>query len=312
MKKVFDNRQLAHVWAQQSQPEGRGSNFFFEGPAIFSYGRHFKIAEFVTRKGKRAVLFTSRRYSVSTSKHISYTRGALAGLAVPVFTVPDIDAAARAGYQAATRDYYRAAVGAAERASARARKTSNAEWEMARAARLAAEANAYAEFYGLRWRVKTPEFTPERLEAIRAAEKREAARKAARTKAQREADRIHGERMATEYEAKREAWRRGELATMPSHPNWRETGGTMLRLSGDRIETSRGAHIPASAARLVWDAVQSCRASGLAWEPIGADRPHIGAFTLDRVTAEGDIVAGCHLIEYAELARMSVALGFES
>lgn len=32
MRKTFPNRQLAHVWAQQSQPEGRGSNFYFEGP----------------------------------------------------------------------------------------------------------------------------------------------------------------------------------------------------------------------------------------------------------------------------------------
>jgi hypothetical protein len=286
---------------------------FFDGPRIYSYGRHFEIARFITRKGKRAVLFTSRGYSVTTAKHIGNVRSALHGLSVPVFTVPDIDAAARGDTgNSATREHYAREIGAAERASARARKASNAEWEMARAARLAAEANAYAEFMGRRWRFKAPEFTPERLEAIRNAEKREAARKAARTKAQREADRIHGERMAAAYEAKRQEWRRGEIATMPSHPNWRETGGTMLRLSGDRIETSRGAHIPASAARLVWDAVQTCRASGLAWEPLGENRPRLGAFTLDRVTAEGDIVAGCHLIEYAELARMSVALGFES
>lgn len=310
MKTRFDNYQCAHVWAQQSQPAGRGSNFFFDGPAIFSYGRHFKIAEFVTRKGKRAVLFTSRRYSVSTSKHVSYTRGALAGLAVPVFHVPDIDAAKRPGYQAATRDYYRAEIGAAERTAARARKYP--EYSMNRAQSLAREANAYAEFFGLRWRVPIPDFTPERLEAIRAAEKREAARKAARTKAQQDADRIHGERMAAEYEAKRQEWRRGELATMPSHPNWRETGGTMLRLSGDRIETSRGAHIPVTAARLVWDAVQCARATREALEFDGAERPRLGEFTLDRVDVDGDITAGCHRIEYAELARMAALLGFES
>lgn len=310
MKTRFDNYQCAHVWAQQSQPEGRGSNFFFEGPAIFSYGRHFKIAEFVTRKGLRAVLFTSRRYSISTAKHISYARGALAGLAVPVFHVPDIDEARRGA--ASVRDYYRREIGNAERASARARKVRNSQWEMARAQNLAREANAYAAFFGLRWRVKVPEFTPERLEAIRAAAKREAARKAARTKAQQKADALHGARMAAEYEAKREQWRRGEILTMPSHPNWQETGSTMLRLSGDRIETSRGAHIPTSAARLVWDAVQCARATCEALEFNGAERPRLGEFTLNRVNDRGDIFAGCHVIRYEELARMAVTLGFES
>lgn len=308
MKTKFDNRQLAHVWAQQSQPEGRGSNMFFDGASIYSYGRHFKIAEFVTRKGERAVLFTTRRYSISTSKHMSYTRRALHGLAVPVFHVPDIDAARRG--DKATREHYAREIGAAELKAARARTAHVAQWEMQRAADLAHEANAYAAFFGKRWRVPVPEFSPERLEAIRAAEKREAARKAARTKAQQKRDAAEHARRAAEYEAAREEWRRGESPRLPVHSSW--SGNTMLRLSGDRIETSRGAWIPVSAARLVWDAVRHCKETGAGWAPLGADRPRIGEFTLDRVDAEGNISAGCHTIEYAELARMAATLGFES
>lgn len=43
MATVFDNHQTAHVWAQQNQFEGRSNNgnFWFEGRAIFSYGRHY-------------------------------------------------------------------------------------------------------------------------------------------------------------------------------------------------------------------------------------------------------------------------------
>ena len=40
---VFDNYQTAHVWAAQTQYEGRSNNgnLWFEGRAIFSYGRHY-------------------------------------------------------------------------------------------------------------------------------------------------------------------------------------------------------------------------------------------------------------------------------
>jgi hypothetical protein len=307
MKTRFDNRQLAHVWAQQSQPEGRGSNMFFEGAAIFSYGRHFKIAEFVTRNKARAVLFNTRRYSISTSRHVGYTASALHGLGVPVFHVPDIDDARRGGK--ATREYYAREIGAAELKAARARTAHGAQWEMQRASDFAHEANAYSAFFGLRWRVSIPAFSPERLEAIRNAAKREAARKAARTKAQQKRDAAELARRAAEYEAAREEWRRGESPRLPVHSSW--SGNTMLRLSGDRIETSRGAWIPVSAARLVWDAVRHCKETGAGWAPLGADRPRIGEFTLDRVDAEGNISAGCHTIEYLELARMAVALGYE-
>jgi len=69
MKKVFNTNEVAHIWAAQSQTEGRnaGGNFYFEGATIYSYGRHFPIA---TIEGND-VLFTMRSYSNTTAKHIS-------------------------------------------------------------------------------------------------------------------------------------------------------------------------------------------------------------------------------------------------
>src|SRR5512146_2854588 len=93
MRTVFsNNREVAHVWAQQSQASGRGHNFYFDGPTIYSYGSHFPIARFVTNeRDERAVLFTTRRYSKSTSRHVSYAAQALYGLNVPVFNVRDVE-----------------------------------------------------------------------------------------------------------------------------------------------------------------------------------------------------------------------------
>lgn len=73
MKTVFTNNEVPHIWALQNQSEGRGSNIFFEGATIYSYGRHFPIA---TIKGND-VFFTTRSYSKTTAKHISRTMGAI-------------------------------------------------------------------------------------------------------------------------------------------------------------------------------------------------------------------------------------------
>ena len=61
---------MTHVWANQTQTHGKGSNIFFEHDSIYSYGYHFKLAQHVTNKdGKKCVFFNDRSYSNSTSKH---------------------------------------------------------------------------------------------------------------------------------------------------------------------------------------------------------------------------------------------------
>lgn len=75
MKKVFQTKEVSHIWAQQSQNEARNAqgNFYFEGATIYSYGKHFPIA---TLEGEN-VLFTLRSYSNTTAKHIRKVRGAV-------------------------------------------------------------------------------------------------------------------------------------------------------------------------------------------------------------------------------------------
>lgn len=77
MRRVLANhREVAHYWANEVQPYGESGNMFFEDDTIFSYGRHFPIAKHYPGD---VILFTNRGYSVSTSKHISYTRQAIPG-----------------------------------------------------------------------------------------------------------------------------------------------------------------------------------------------------------------------------------------
>lgn len=80
MKPVFNNRQLAHVWAQQTQESGRNSNntMYFSGPVMYSYGRHYAMANITKQtvyldpitKGRSRilVLINENSYSNTTVK----------------------------------------------------------------------------------------------------------------------------------------------------------------------------------------------------------------------------------------------------
>lgn len=79
MKNIFTNSELAHIYANQSQPTGRNYNgsFYFDGKTIYSYGRHFPIAKIVRNEsGNECMLFTYRSYSNSTSKQVSIVKSA--------------------------------------------------------------------------------------------------------------------------------------------------------------------------------------------------------------------------------------------
>lgn len=95
VKVVMNSQQVAHVWAQQCQPEGRNSSttggrysysgggtrcstFYFSGPAIYSYRDAYPVGEFLTgADGQPVVLIWSGKYSVTTSQHTSMAEGAV-------------------------------------------------------------------------------------------------------------------------------------------------------------------------------------------------------------------------------------------
>lgn len=89
-QQVFPNRMVAHVWAQGRQDSGRSNNgnFYFEGPTLYSYGRHF-VAGYRLPDGR--AFLNSDSYSVTTGGHMSCARGAVAGRA---YSVPNLTALA--------------------------------------------------------------------------------------------------------------------------------------------------------------------------------------------------------------------------
>lgn len=85
----MNNSMVAHLWAQEQEESALGSNFFFEGTSIYSYGHHFEVGRIVKNKqGKKAFLINEDYYSATTSKHQCYVRNAIPTRAM-VFSVGD-------------------------------------------------------------------------------------------------------------------------------------------------------------------------------------------------------------------------------
>ena len=158
MKTKFDNQGVVAAWARQNQYEGynaRGS-LFFRDRTIYSYGGHFPIAKFVANaKGERAILLTTRGYSVTTSAHVARVREEAGYTGLPVFLVHN---PAESGKDAAKDllDYAKKvseAIGKAARARSEWRRES---WTRD-AVELAKEARDFARFFGLPAEIKAPE-----------------------------------------------------------------------------------------------------------------------------------------------------------
>lgn len=73
----MNNSKLAHNWANKIKDSGKGSNMFFEGDTIYSYGYHFPISKFITIDENTFIAFNDNNYSNSTAKHKNHVRRAI-------------------------------------------------------------------------------------------------------------------------------------------------------------------------------------------------------------------------------------------
>lgn len=76
MKTVFNlNCDVAHAFNLQNQPKGQNANrsIWFENGTIYSYGRHYILAQFLTPD---IIVINNKGYSVTTQKHINIVTSA--------------------------------------------------------------------------------------------------------------------------------------------------------------------------------------------------------------------------------------------
>ena len=72
MRHVFsDNDTIAELWATQAQDYARNKrySFYFTGKTIYSYGEHFPIAILGEKYGRKFIIYNSRTYGITTTRH---------------------------------------------------------------------------------------------------------------------------------------------------------------------------------------------------------------------------------------------------
>jgi hypothetical protein len=92
------------------------------------------------------------------------------------------------------------------------------------------------------------------------------------------------------------------------------SGPVMLRLSSDKqtVETSEGEKVAFSDVPIasLWGLACECRQQQrtVIWR-IVSERPRIGRWSVQVVHADGSMQVGCHILSFAEIARLAVTLG---
>lgn len=303
------NHQVAHLWAhwdndpkhKAARARSSNGNMSFEGASLYSYRTEIgRIVESVT--GRRIALITSRTYSVTTSsKHMPPARRAASHL--KMFCVENFSD--HAGNLRRLVTDYREAIEKAKR--------SRDYPQEYRIGHVAAVADDYAETFGLKppalpWEADTAAVAAYRAERDARNSTPEALAKREREKAQREARKAAKEAKAREaaeaaYAEALTGWLAGEGHYLPYR-----FGAVHLRVRGDTLETSQGARVPLADAIRAFRFAQLVRERGTAWERNG-EQVRVGAFQIDRISANGDIRAGCHLIPWSESERIARQIG---
>lgn len=150
-----------------------------------------------------------------------------------------------------------------------------------------------------------------RLEPMRA--EAEAAR---RTRAQERAEERARERLERER-AEREAWLAGDKAARFYGRD--AQGGAYLRavdvtrdesgnVTGGTLETSQGANVPLAHALRVFRFLKHCRDTGTPWQRNGRTI-RVGFYQVDSVDSDGSFRAGCHRINWPQVAALAERLG---
>ena len=292
MKTVFSSHsECAHIWASQSQYEGRASRVFFEGGVIYSYGRHFPVARFAPEFGD-IVLFTNRSYSSSTGKHKSLIRAAIPSKYAIIYCD---DPSRPASHNLPIW----------ERQAARLRADFALKTRKPSRANIAAEiyqAAAWAANYCMALNMAIPQWaalTVAENEAI------EYGREAARVRAAN-AYALRNKREALAALDSIERLQQWENGLAYGSTSGFHLHATRLRIKGDQIQTSRGANIPVSDALALWPLLARAKRTGNKLDA-GLHNINLGAYRFNSFDGQ-TLIVGCHSIAWNQLEKIAIQL----
>jgi hypothetical protein len=292
---TYNNGQLAHIWANESEVHGKNGNgsFYFTGSVIYSYNSSFPIAKIVM---DNTVLFTIETYSTTTSQHCSNVRNAISHF--DVFNVPCVEISIGTKHKYTIQrnkeshtenvNSYKKRIDALILQAAKAR--TNKDCLNDEALNLCNELNLYVDTFKLRFK----HYVLPNSEDIKAKAAKAAKAKAAKAaKAKADIIRINKDRITR--------WLQGENLTLNFSID------TMLRIKGDVIETSRNASFPCSHGYIALIKIEQCKANSVKYEKNGSSIK-LGHFNIDYIDVNGNVKAGCHNVKYQQIDRIANAL----
>jgi len=273
---------VAHEWAQGRGGCAEGYNMFYRGDTIYSYGYHFPIARIVS---PGTILFTTRDYSVSTSKHKSIVRNAINYSDVHYIT--NVDAKSKDEHLKNMRLCFNEA---SEQMDLASRARSRKDDYRANASSILADLEWYAKQFLPRHKFK---FNIDGLLEERASLQKKKDRKEAKER------RNHAKRQAEDLKK----WVDGGL--IPPHFF---ASDVKLRLTKNKeeVETSHGARIPSADALKFFELCEKCkdRLRGMT-----SFTHKLGdMYVPDCIEGNGDAQVGCHKIKFEEMDRIAQIL----
>lgn len=323
MQKVFNNSMIAHVWAQQNQAFGRtpNTNIYFDGKAIFSYGSHFPMGVFIKGKAsEKAVLLNSDSYSVTTSQHQSKVRNAVdhyMRFYADTETLKLVISQSHCDYfkknliAHAAKDINNTVITQARVAAAR-RNASLKESDIGKAVSVFNSYRDLLAFYGFKLPAKTikqVETLQSDMQAVLAGYTKQLKAEAAkRAKAEKE----RAARVALATEAAILTFKRGENLSYIEENYLRDHKTVYMRIEGENVRTSHGAYFPvddgAKAFKLLVAAKYSGKEINFKEGLAGREAPKLGNFSIDLITSNGDVKAGCHFVEWQNIEPLAKQL----
>ena len=297
----MNNRELFHRWANRVKDHGKSGNVFYEGPVLYSYGRHFPLAVLTGKAapdGKEIVLVNSRTYSSTTAKHKGQAVRASSHM-VRIY-VPH-PSSTHAPHLAENLERLNKETATACAKIKDIRSCVDYREQDARNCEQAARLYRRTFLKGRGHVHALPKDFDAILTAAREREERH-------TTKSRERDAETARLRALSNVEKIAAWRDGESVSLP----WGLP--CMLRMDPSNalpiVQTSQGVEVPLSHARRVYGAVLNVMASGVDFESNGHTIP-VGVYKVDKIGADGTLRAGCHMITFEEIDRFAGERGWK-
>jgi hypothetical protein len=267
MRKVVSPQDVAHLFATQSQPEARTSSgsLYFYNDKIYSYGSHFCIVKFVDSK---TLLFTERRYSNSTAKHINYVYHATSHIDKIWCAYPD-------GTHEQNFNYW---LNEAEGITTKLKNARKPEIYILELERVKEKANKYANYFGIELPLTLEKVLSitDKAEVVEYLESKQKLIDAENKRIAKENAKKHAEEL--------KKWRVFEKQTL-----YLRDGFDYIRKDEENFQTSQGVKIPIAVGLRFYNNISNAKVGDKFLD-----------YTINEVT-KTHIGIGCHKITFKEI-----------